>query len=196
MERIDDPDESIRQEALRALQYTAIPAQAPRLFERLRADVEPSAAVRDLAWRVLQGLFPTMTPDMLTNFIGRFRDEPQRKLLVQQALVAQLIKAGDDQAVAYERQNMGTTLVQLGEHERAATEFQQSLDYWRTQDQRRVTESLIRQLVEARLRARQYDKVAELAARVIGDDTGQQENVGPPIRDEAQRLFDARQYQD
>lgn len=192
---LNDTEDGIRLEAARALTYTALPEQATTLYPRL-GNAEPNPDVRAAVWRVLQTLFPQMNDAQLRNAVGRFERDPQRQVLPQQALRDLLIAAGRDSDLAYARQKLGEIYMNLQQPEKAVAEFQAALDHWSTQGRAMESETLMRQLLEARLRARQYREAVRFGAALLADDTGKQELVGPMIRDEADRLVAAERYRD
>ncbi len=192
---LNDSEESIRLEAGRALTYTALPEHASALYPRL-GEAEPSSDVRDAVWRVLQTLFPQMNDAQLRNAVGRFEREPHRQVFPQQALRDLLIKEGRDSDLAYARQKLGEIYMRLEQPEKAVTEFQAALDHWSSQGRGMESETLMRQLLEARLRARQYREAVRFSTELLSNDIGKQELVGPMIRDEADRLVNAGRYRD
>ncbi len=193
---VNDPDDTIRLEAARALTYTALPDHAISLYPRLEPETEPNGDIREAVWRVLQTLFPQMNDAQLRNAVGRFAREPQRQVFPQQALRDLLIASGRETDLAYARQKLGEIYMNLGQPERAVAEFQAALDFWATQGRGMESETLMRQLLQARLSARQYREAARFGASLLENDTGKQELVGPLIRDEADRLVSAGRHRD
>lgn len=196
----DDQDATVRLEAVRALRWTATPEQAESLWPRLSPNGERDEQVRDAVWLVLQSLFPNMPPDQLDRWADRFNQDDahnqERRLAVLKALRDELVKRNLPERLAYTRQNLGDTQMKLAQYPEAAREYQAALDYWAQQSgpSDMVTEGLIRSLMEARLRARQYVEATQFAAKLIAAQQNYQETVGPPMRDEAQRLLAAQDY--
>lgn len=196
MASLDDSDPTIRLEAARALRWTASPQHARALYPRLQESVEPNQEVRDAIWLVLQSLFPNMSIEELEHWAQRFENDGQvdRRLAVQKAARDTLIRQGNESLLAYTRINLGATMMRTGRYSEAAVEFQQSLNYFKSQPDSMVTNQLVEQLLTARLRAEQYPEAVQFGAEMIRIREGYQEDVGPAIRKETERLIQAQEF--
>jgi tetratricopeptide (TPR) repeat protein len=117
---------------------------------------------------------------------------------VLKELVAQLKKAGgpeDLKNAAYQQQNIGVEyLDNLGRPGEAVPHLRDALDYFRRNDVGPdVTSRLVTQLVKAMLQDRQYTQLASVVEELIAPGTTQaamyQSEIGPRIRNEAERLL-------
>src|SRR5690606_25039634 len=122
-------------EAARALRWTASPQHVRALYPRLAEAVEPNAEVREALWVVLQSLFPSMAIEELEHWATRFENDGQveRRLTVLKAARDTLIRQGNENLLAYTRINLGATMMRLERFSEAAVEFQQALNYFRSQ---------------------------------------------------------------
>jgi len=187
---LEDPDASVRLEAVEALGKVGSFEQAQALYRRLTSE-ETDSSVRERAWRVLESMLPKAPKDQLPIWADRFSAEPSRRLIILKTLAEKQQKDKEDEGLAYTRQNIGQTLMALNQPAEASNYFRDALDYWKTAGRERmVMEGLIKQLLDSLLRARQYSQAAQFSSRLIKDDTGQQQTVGPALRDEAKRLQD------
>ncbi|MCC6239190.1 MAG: HEAT repeat domain-containing protein [Phycisphaerales bacterium] len=190
--QLDDPDDGIRGEAAAALQYTASPVDAVNLLPRLDPQVEPNESIRNAIWRAMESLLPEMTPDQLKNLADRFAENAARRVSIQEKRRDLLIKANQPEDLAFARQDLGNTYMELNQPEKAVTEFSAALEYWRAHGQV-VANQLISQLLAAHLKAAHYTEATVFAAEMIADNPGAQEVLGPMIRDEVERLKQAGQ---
>jgi HEAT repeat protein len=189
---LDDPDASVRLEAVEALGKVGSFEHAQALYRRLNPAEESDSSVRERAWRVLQALLPAAPKDQLSAWADRFNAEPSRRLIILKSLADKQLKDKEDERLAYTRQNIGETLMLLSQPADAAGYFRDALDYWNSRGRERmVNEGLISQLLGALLKARQYAQAAEFGSKLIKEDVGQQQTVGPALRTEAERLRDA-----
>ena len=113
-------------------------------------------------------------------------------MIILKTLADKQAKDKEEERLAYTRQNIGETLMLLNQPADAAGYFRDALDYWNSRGRERmVNEGLISQLLSALLKARQYGQAAQFASKLIKEDVGQQQTVGPAFRTEAERLRDA-----
>lgn len=181
----------VRLEAVNALGAIPTFEHAETLFRRISPEVEPDATVQARAWAVLSDLFPLATRDQLLAWAERFANEPARRIVVLRALAAKLNAPGDEESLALTRQQIGETLLKLGQYSDAIRPLEDALAYWR---QKRVfnmfTESLYQETIEALVRARQYPQAAAFAARSIGDSETNQPTMGTRLVGEVRSLID------
>jgi HEAT repeat protein len=191
---LDDPreDASVRLAAVDALGRISTFEQAGALYRRLDPQNEPSEAVRERAWLILESLFPHADEAQLAEWADRFQAQPQRRLTILRALARKYQDARREEALAIVRQTIGETLMQTNDFSEAAVFFKLALDYWQ---ERRIegmhTEGLIERRMTALLRSRQYPEAISFASAQIARDRAQQQTMGRLIRQEAERLRDA-----
>ncbi len=191
--QLDDADAGIRTEAAGALQFTASPADVVRLLARLDPKAEINESVRNTVWRAIEGLLPEMTPEQLKNLADRFPDDPTRRATIQEKRRDLLVLDKRPEDLAFARQDLGNTYLELAQPEKAAVELQAALEYWRSRGQEMMADQLVAQLLGALLKAEKHTDAAAFAAGMIATKTGFQDVVGPMIRDEAERLVQAGQ---
>lgn len=188
---LDDPDATVRLEAVDALGKVGTFQNAQALYRRLSPANEADRSVRERAWRVLAGLFSTAPTDQLVQWAERFANDPDRRLVVLMALADREEHDGQTERLAYTRKSIGETLLSVNRPADAVTYLRQSLEYWGERDPKGMaTVSLTQQLLTALLRARQYPAAIEFGGQVLAADASQQQTVGPALRAEAQRLMD------
>ncbi len=190
-DQLADPDPGIRAEAAAALQFTASPADVVNLLPRLDPAAEPSEVVRNAVWRAIESLLPEMSPEQLKNLADRFPEDPARRATIQEKRRDLLIQEKQPEDLAFARQDLGNTYMELGQPERAVVELGAALEYWRSRGQETIANQLVAQLLNAHLKAARYSDAAAFAASMISTKTGFQDVVGPMIRDEAERLVQA-----
>ena len=209
-----DPDDSVRQEAVRAMKTTADFGHAEVLYELSQRD--SSRAVRDEAWAVLRNLFSDESAGIqqLFTFADRFRNDPERRIEVFKVLAQRLTPLNDEKsqdALAAVRQNLGAEYMELAK--RAATRndldpaarqqavidnakladmyFDLALKHFRAKDPNdtgMATSYLIELRMDALLTSKQYPAAAEFAADCIAANSQNLEAVARKISAEADRL--------
>lgn len=193
VERLDDPSESIRRAAARALTTLAQPAHAASLYPRLTS--EPSEAVRDEVWNVLLSLFPTMSEENLREASEKFAGQPERKVHPQQALVELLMKdprRGND--LALERMNLAEIYMALNQPDKAVVQYRAAFTFFAQRGQGMVTAQLTEGLLRALLSDKSYAAAVDFSTERIREDQGMQENVGVILASEAERLVQSGDY--
>lgn len=191
---LDDPDATVRLEAVDALAHVGSFQDAELLYSRTQPGNESDASVRDHAWRVLAGLFPSAPIGQLSQWAARLANQPERRLVVLMALADDETKAGKAQAepLAYTEKAIGETLLSLSRPADAVKYLRQSLDFWKTREPRGMTMvGLTQELLTALLRSKQYPAAAAFGGELLAADVSNQQTVGPAMREEAQRLMDA-----
>ena len=220
---VRDPDDSVRQEAVRALKNTADFGHANMLYELMNAR-DTSPALRDEAWGVLRNLFTdrNATNSQLMLFADRFKNDPERRIDVLRVLAERLTPASDDKSqdsLASVRQNLGEEYIKLARRaaqrqdlddaarEQAVVEnakqadiyFDLALKHYRAKDpndQGMATSNLLELRMDALLKSKQYDNAALFAARSIAANPENQESMARKIRVEAEQLRGATRYDD
>ncbi len=188
---LNDDDAQVRLEAVNALGKTATFEHAESLYRLLQPTVEPDEAVRIAAWNTLASLFDSAPREQLAGWPDRFRDAPERRLTVLKSLAGKYLKDKELDRLAFVRQSVGESLMQLGRPEEAAPYFKEALDHWRQRGQLMSVQALIAQRMDALLKAGKFDLVADEASELIAADPSQQEIIGAKLRDQAERLRDA-----
>jgi HEAT repeat protein len=224
-EALRDPDDTVRQEAVRALKGTADFGHAELLYELIKRDSrEKSQSVRDEAWGVLRNLFsdPTATITALISFAERFRGNPERRIEVLKVLAERLTPLNDEKnqdLLASQRQNLGAEYMELARRaadrtdldpparEQAVIEnakqadmyFDLALKHYRARDpkdQGMATSNLLELRMDALLASKQYADAATFAANSIAANSANQESMGRKINAEVDRLHRANNLDD
>ncbi len=186
---LDDPEPTVRLEAVVALGRTSAVDHAGELFRRTLPAEESDPQVRERAWRVLESLFPTMPADQLAGWVDRFKDDPSRRLIVLKALAGKYVKDRKEEQLAYTRQSIGDGSMELNQPAEAAPYYKLALDYWRGRGaEDMVTEKLIEQYLVALLRARMYPEALAFGQELIAYKPVYQQTVGANVRAEVERL--------
>ncbi len=187
---LNDRDARVRLEAVRALNKVHVAAEyAETLRRRLDPNEEPDQSVREETWQVLQSVFPQLPKEQLVNFAERFKNEPERQIIVLKALAEQLLKLKMEDELATTRQNIGQALMRLNEPKEAAEYFRLALEYKKTQQ---VPGVVIVGLMEDRMKglllSKQYPEAIAFAAANIRENPNNQQPMGTAIKNEADRL--------
>jgi HEAT repeat protein len=190
---LDDPDATVRLEAVEAIGKSGTFQHADAVYRRLSPSAESDRSVRERAWQVLEGMFPTMPAEQLSQWAERFADDPGRRLVVLAALADRQAKDGNRaEPLAYTRKALGETLMSLNRPADAAPYFRQSLGFWGIKDPKgMMAVGVSQELMTALLRAKQYPAAVAFGGELLSADLSNQQLVGPAIRGEAQRLVDA-----
>lgn len=195
---IQDPDPTIRLEAVKSLNLTATFASAETLYNHSIPSGEPNEQVRDAAWGVLKNLFPQAGIQQLVQWDYRFRSGPaQRRLDVLMAMRDYYMRAKDEERLAWVRQNIGDTLMELKKPDEAVAYLQPSLDYRLRMKADPVSiEALTMSLMDALLASREYPKAVQFAAQRITDDPAERGKLSAKIRNESERLRNSQEEKD
>jgi HEAT repeat protein len=186
-----DAKPDVRLAAARGLKNLATFAQAEQLYQMVNAQNEPDARVRDAVWSDLKTVLHNGTPAELNDWQDRFKDDPEKQLEVLQALHGALAKTNDKKQLAISDQNIGEILLaNLNRPQEAIDHFQAALDYWQNGNQEEPARlpALVGDMMDARLKARQYADAAKFAAQEIKSNPSYQPIVGARIKIEADRL--------
>lgn len=192
---IDDPDASVRLEAVSALANIGTFENGELLYHRMSPNEEPDQAVRDQAWQVLSKLLSGAPTQQLTFWADRFHDDPAKRVVVLKILTDKQQQANDNDELALTRQNIGECLMNLNQPADAVGYFRQALDYWSKKNEERFTAGLTQNLINAQLRAHEYTEAVQFGSSLIQSDKSQQMTVGPAFRAEAERLRDTGDLQ-
>lgn len=192
---LDDPDPSVRLEAVNALAAVGTFENGDLLYHRMTPTEEPDESVRDAAWDVLSKLLQGAPAQQLSAWADRFSDDPAKRVVVLKILAEKQQENHADDDLAYTRQNIGESLMKIDHPAEAADYFRQALDYWSKKNEERFTAGLTQQLITALLRAHEYPDAIQFGSSLIQTDRSQQMTVGPAIRTEAERLCDTGDLQ-
>lgn len=192
---LDDPDPSVRLEAVNALAAVGTFENGDLLYHRMTPTEEPDESVRDAAWDVLSKLLQGAPAQQLSAWADRFSDDPAKRVVVLKILAEKQQENHADDDLAYTRQNIGESLMKIDHPAEAADYFRQALDYWSKKNEERFTAGLTQQLITALLRAHEYPDAIQFGSSLIQTDRSQQMTVGPAIRTEAERLRDTGDLQ-
>ncbi len=198
LRRLDDPDRSVRMEAIKALGQTAGFEHANEIGKHLSEEREPDADVRDRVWEVLAKLCEKGSVTELKRLVAQFTPPNgrtdtavlrNRRLAIQTIIEAKLVDAGRDEDLAIHRQNLGETLALLEKYDEAAVKFREAADYWLAAKRRPdIVDHLVLQLMETLLRAGKYADAAKFATDALDQNPAYLPNVWRPIQKETERL--------
>lgn len=182
-----EPDPAVRQTAASALGDVGSFTFAGQLDNS--AQTEPNPDVKKAEWDAFARLTPAATALELLrwNDIFKQRMDWNRQVIVLKAAVT---KPQDAASVANEQQTIGELHLRHNQPEQAIPYLRQALDYWQKSNAKPQTIiPLVGQLMNAYLAARQYHNAIQFAGQQIQIDPARQEEVGPRIRDTAERLI-------
>ena len=191
-------------------------------FEWLVQKMDPRGGqrqveVRRAARTAYERLLPYATPAKLASEASTRSGDRALRIAILNELVKQLDaldtpdalreaavarqNIGDEYAkAAAEMEKRGDEAAKAARFAEAVTHLRKALDYYRdAKVGASVTEVLLRQLVVAMLGSKQYAELADLAGELFKDAQGvktYQAAIGPPIRTEAERLRDRKQFDD
>ena len=185
-------DPAVRAAALDALARTGGLAYYQTLFDYTQGRVEADPAVRAAAWQALRTALPRGTDEQLANTARLFRDDPDRHVVVAQALAERLRQRNNLNEWAIQLQNVAEDEQKLREprHADAASHFEEVLDYWLKNNGAALTiDDLTRKVVLARLAAGQFQQATSFAQSAITrHGAAAQQVVGPLIKQGADQL--------
>ena len=191
---LNDRDPTVRYAAARALQTVGTTQEAEQLFRLLNPREESDPDVRNAAWQSLEHLLDTGNVDFVSSFVGRFREDPVRRLAVQQEYVRALRAAKQFDGVAANDQEVAATLMELKRPEAAIAPLDEAIDIY----QKNAAaggggdlENLVGQKLNAQLKAHQYAGAAEFASREIAQSASYQPTAGLAFRNVAEELKNA-----
>ena len=196
----NDSEPAVRLAAVTSLGLVGTFDQADTVYRRMNPREELDSSVRDTAWEVLRKLLgrPEATSNQLSNWPGRFQNDPEKRLVVLKAWRDKLLQDANIPAqreralkdLAGVQENIGSTLLmQLSRPDEAALSFDQALQYWLSVGAKRgTTATLIEYLVTSLLQAKKYPEACKFAGERIAAAEQDQETMGLAIRNEVERL--------
>lgn len=186
---LEDRENGVRLEAIRALGKTSPADHAEALYRRLSPANESDSNVRDEAWKVLEPAFAKLSLEQLPDWVRRFADEPARRLAVLRALIDGYTRSKNAELLAATQQKAGAAEIELNQPADAAAFFKPAFEYWQKRDpEHMVTEQLAEQYLLALLRGRQYADAARFSGELVKGRASYQQTVGVTIRGELDRL--------
>lgn len=186
-----EPDPAVRTAAALALGRVGNFTYASRLYDSTRRQFESDPQVQKAAWTAFQNLLPHGTLNDLSYWADRLHQQKEldHEAVVLTVLAAKLKDADDRKNLAIEQQRLGGVYSELGKPETAIPYLKSALDYWQTQRvQRQNIVGLVGELIKAYLADGQYHEAVQFGQQEITIDQSYQDEVGPAIRDEAERL--------
>jgi HEAT repeat protein len=207
---LNDRDDSIRLEAVRAMRTTADVLYAGYLFDRIKPETERNPMVREEAWAVLRNLLDQADTRTLSSWadVAVIREAPERRIEINKALLKKYIAAADDGNAASVRQNIGQDLMKLSASAAAAGDtelakarakeadlyFKPALDFYaarHAQNQAMFTGALMEFRMEALLASGDYPAATDFAVIQIAQDPANGDILGAKLRNEVDRLAKA-----
>ncbi len=186
---LQDDDPKVQLAAALALQTVGTVEQLEQLDGMLNNQQEEDD-VRQAAWQAMARRFETAPADLLQTWVGRFRDDPERRLTVQQDYGRALAQKQDPGDVAANDQEVAATLMDLKRPADAVAALQPAVDYYAGQPQS-IPDALVGQMLDAHLAAKQYRRAADFAAQQLRRPDGRSQFmplVGSKFLDEVDRL--------
>jgi len=211
---LDDPDDTVRLEAINALSTTANFSNAEKLYSVYKNPNE-KAENRRRAWLVLRNLFPgtTATNDALFRWADRFMDDPERRIEIFEVLRDRFTRDKNERDLAIVQQNIGEEKMKLADIATRAGDpaaakdrakdaeiyFDLALKYYNSHnagDQTMVTSAVLERRMDALLASQQYAKASQFASESISRSSTNQDSMGRKLSNEVERLRTAKQYND
>jgi HEAT repeat protein len=202
----NEPDPAVRQAAALALGQIGSFSYAQRLYTSMQRQVEPDQLVREAAWKAFQALLqaPSTTLRELYTWADLFhrqrdtdRDPDRaadidREVFVRKELTRKLVAAKDLGDLAIEQQRIGEIyLLDLKQPTEAVVPLSEALNYLeKGRENNTTTVRLVRELMQAYLESGQFQKAISFGEQEINRDPGNQDEIGPAIRNMASRLVD------
>jgi HEAT repeat protein len=194
----DNNDATVRLCAAQALKTVATPAQLDTVVHYM--EVDPDKSVQDALWIALsQKLYPKLKPQDLGRIAADLNDDPNhtkdpdktRRLYTLQKLGESLAAANDAQGVAENQQVIADAMMAVNppRTQDAIDSLKQALDYWKAKGDRDKLEAIIDALLDAELKAKQWDIAVKFAADQIKFDPVYQQTVGPKIKSKIDELI-------
>ncbi len=194
-----EPDPAVKREAIVTIGVLGSTDLFQTLYEyMLPATPGTDAAVNEQAWQVFQSLLPQASTEQINRWPSRFQTDPDKRVIVLKALADKLLKDKNLAELAKTRQSIGESLMATTPPQptEAAANFKLSLEYFQqTNAPQMVIETNIRYLLSAQLASKQYGEAAQFASSLIKDNQGNQQTVGPMLREEADRLKNSNDFQ-
>ena len=191
----DTRDPSMRWWALDALGRTGNLAEhGGLLLDHTQRQNEPDESVRNKAWEAYQAMLPRASAEALNGELRGLRADPLRQAVVLEELCRKLEQAPggpNRDELANFRVNLGDAYMRQtpAQTDKAIPRFRQALDhYLQNGAAEAVTEPLLRQLMDAYLKSKDYAQTATFGEQMITRDPRQKETVGSAIKKEADRL--------
>jgi HEAT repeat protein len=212
VDALSDPNDEVRLTAVNALDGTADVTQADRLFDFVKRDSpEPNPKIRAAAWQTLSDIIndpnSRATNEWLNRWADRFPEDeqPGRRIDILKVLAGRLAAQNNAAQLATVQQNIGEALMveraqasargdqdlARARAQEAGTYFEHALAYYREKyptDQNMTTSALVEQRMNALLASDQYDAACRFAAESIAANRGNQERLGPKLRNKLEML--------
>jgi HEAT repeat protein len=190
IDQLDDTDKEVRAAAATALQTTATPDQADKIFRNMRSD--PYTKVTGALWIALQNLYAKESPADLNRWAGDLAYDPEKQLFTLQKLGEAYATAKEAGSVAANQQAIADVMMKLNPPRtlEAIHNLQQALAYYRSSGNANpdTLEAIVGSLLSDELEARQWTDAARFAADQIKIDPVYQTTVGPLIKNTADSL--------
>lgn len=160
----------------------------------LKPDLSRDDAVREQAWRFLQGVFPKLSERRLSFFAQQLKDRPERQLIALETLADKQQDDNDLPNLAITRTDIGEAYNELKppQYNQAAASYGAALKIYDglpplANAQARL-QSLIKNYEQTLLDGKRYVDAVALAADRIQRDPSEQSNLGPIIAKKAEQL--------
>lgn len=167
-------------------------------------DAELDKLVRAKAWDAFQrSLRTAQSQQVLNTWIDRLQNQPDRQVVVLEALINKLQQNAQNAASPEDRkgildslasyqQTAGSVYMKLNRPDRAAVLFRQALDYYEPPGQQiqpsQVTLTLIDQLMASLLDAREYKQAVQFAREESERNPGATRGLSAAIRNRVEKL--------
>ena len=193
--RAETRDPTMRGSALDALgRIGNLAEHGGLLLDYTQRQNETDDSVRIKAWEAYQAMLPRATVDALNRELTSLKSDPARQAVVLEELCRKL----EQSQLRKDRDDLANFRVSLGEvymlqtppqTEKAILNFRRALDhYLQNNAVEAATEPLVRQLMDAYLKSKDFAQTATFAEQMITRDPRQKETVGSAIKNEADRL--------
>ena len=182
----DDPDEDVQRQAIEALAKNPdAPKYAQNVGDLLKPEAARKQSVRDAAWQFLRDVFPKLTEQQLAAWEQRFKDDPQRNIVLLQ-IIADKEKAGGDSRLpdlATTQSQIGDVYKSIKDYDAAAEHFRAALDIYGNQGTASAAPArfneLERSYMNVLLRGKRFGDAIDFATLRIKADPAEQYTMGP-----------------
>jgi HEAT repeat protein len=189
-ELLDDPDPTIRLEAVNAIGRS----QAPfiefqgRLRDRLDPKKETSPEVREAAWNALTEMFTRAPSNQLPFWVDFLKTDPARQVVVLKILRDRAKASGDAEGEAANNQRIGDAYSRAIMWEDAVPFFRDAFQFNVVTNRPAGQDIISESLITALLRARKYEDAVKFAEDQIRRSPRFNE-LGSFLRREIERLY-------
>jgi HEAT repeat protein len=166
----------------------------------LKPDPRHTQAVRDEAWKFMQGIFPRLSEQQLSQWAQELKDDPSKQLLAWEALADKQVANNEQDDLAVTRTQIGHDLVVLKRYGDAAASYGAALKIYTDRtprpNQQATLDELVRSYEHALLDGNKYPEAITLAANTITRDPSEEGTMATAIADKVEELIQSGRHED